>query len=199
MATRRPKDAEASAPDNVIRVNFGSAPTTAGSFEKRGEVVSFPGAPAEAKPKRKRSKTKENAEDPVVAVEAEIARREARRDPRKLAAFTELIEQGLVTITFDPRAEGVAVPEQFATRPTLSLNFSHRFNIADFDYDEVGVRATLSFDTGDFRCELPWNAIYLLSSKAASKTFVAVGSFPPEAQRVLPSILRQLTPYERMD
>lgn len=200
MATRRPKTAAADTADNVIRIDFRGAgdekprSSRTRSSGSTGEVVAFPGAEAEPKPTRKRSRAKAANDDTAAADAAKPT-----ADPRKLAAFTELIEQGLVTVTFDPRARGVAVPPQFSERPTLSLNFSHRFNIADFDYDEFGVRATLSFDTGDFRCELPWTSTYLLSSKAASKTYVAINSFPPEAQRMIPQILRQLAPYERMD
>lgn len=78
----------------------------------------------------------------------------------KLEAFKKGLEQDIVMITLDSRREGVSVPSQFAGTPNLSLNFSHRYNLPDFAFDEQGVSAMLSFDEGYFFCLIPWGAVY---------------------------------------
>ncbi|MFT4705197.1 MAG: hypothetical protein ACI81R_002905 [Bradymonadia bacterium] len=113
-------------------------------------------------------------------------------DEPKHVTFARLVEAGLVMVKLDARARDVSVPDQFEGVPQLHLNFSHRFNIDDFTWDEDSVRASLSFDTGDFYCVVPWSAIYVMECEAVDAIHIFPDSFPEELQAVLPKILEGL-------
>lgn len=83
---------------------------------------------------------------------------------KKYDIFSKYIDNGMVSITLDPRTDGVVVPEHFARRPELVLNFSHRFYIEDFTYDQRAVCASLSFSGRPFYCVVPWGAVKMLLS-----------------------------------
>ncbi len=113
-------------------------------------------------------------------------------DPRsraKLAAFSEMIEDGLVMVTLDSRRAGVSVPAEFRGVPALNLNFSHRFYIDDFAWDIDGVRATLAFESGEYLCVIPWHAVYVMSCLNSEKVFVAPDDMPEERRARLPALL----------
>jgi len=109
-------------------------------------------------------------------------------DESKLACFSRLVDEGLVLVTLDARVPGVQVPKRFAGALQFHLNFSHRFRVPDFAYDDLGVRATLGFDTGDFKCVVPWNAVYAMSSQVLNERRVFPESFPQELLAVLPAL-----------
>lgn len=113
-------------------------------------------------------------------------------DEPKHETFAKLIEEGKVMVTLDTRIEGVEVPAQFANAPQLHLNFSHRFRIPDFAYDDASVRATLSFDTGDALCVVPWQAVYVMVCESADACHIYPTDFPPELQSVVPKLIAQL-------
>lgn len=83
---------------------------------------------------------------------------------KKLEIFEKFIDLGMVSVTLDPGGPGVSVPDQFVGRPQLVLNFSHRFYIDDFTYDEHAVCASLSFSGQPFYCVVPWIAVQVLLS-----------------------------------
>ena len=151
--------------DNVIRVDFRQ-----GVVLGEGEEVEAPEAVEE---------------EPGELVEAE------ETEPKHVT-FGGLIEIGKVMVTLDTRAEGVIVPSQFANAPQLHLNFSHRFRIDDFEFDEDSVRATLSFDSGDAHCVVPWKAIYVMVCESADACHIYPTDFPPELQSVVPKLIAQL-------
>lgn len=90
---------------------------------------------------------------------------------RKLEAFKKGLERNVVMVTLDARREGVSVPSQFAKEVALSLNFSHRYNLPDFAFDEQGVSATLSFNEGYFFCLIPWEAVYRIGDEVWLEDF----------------------------
>ncbi len=106
----------------------------------------------------------------------------------KLERFSGMLEHGMVQVTFDTRVKGVSVPEQFRGTPQLHLNFSLRFRVEDFDYDEAGIRGSLSFDSGEYFCVIPWPAVYGLWSKSLTERVTYRESFPPELLAVLPAL-----------
>lgn len=106
----------------------------------------------------------------------------------KFERFCGMVEHGLVQVTFDTRVPGVEVPESFRGTPQLHLNFSHRFRVDDFEYDERSVRATLSFDAEDFHCVVPWDAVYGLTSQSLDERVVFPESFPAELLALLPTL-----------
>lgn len=98
----------------------------------------------------------------------------------KLEHFTRLIDAGMVLVSLDTRKPGVSIPEGFRGDPQLGLNFSHRFGISDFDYDEQGVRATLSFQGNGHYCDIPWGAVFMLRSYVTDEVALFPDTVPPE-------------------
>ena len=105
---------------------------------------------------------------------------DAGEGPPQLAVFERWIDEGIVTVTLDSRHPDVQVPDEFRNRLQLNLNFSHRFMIDDFEYDEVGVRASLSFNQVPTYCDVPWTAVYAISSTPLEETCLFATSAPPE-------------------
>ncbi|HEY1101443.1 MAG TPA: ClpXP protease specificity-enhancing factor SspB [Myxococcota bacterium] len=110
--------------------------------------------------------------------------------PEKLRMFARLIEKGMVMVTVDTRAADVRVPPRFGGELQLNLNFSHRFGLDDFDYDDVGVRASLSFGGTPHFCELPWTAVYGMTSHVDGERLLWPDSFPKELVSLLPAQAR---------
>jgi hypothetical protein len=114
--------------------------------------------------------TDDNGEDNnVVRVDFKRAQRTSPSDPtapQKYAVFGRFIDRGKVMVTLDARRPGVTVPTQYAEESQLNLDFSERFGLADFVYDERGVRASLSFNRQPFFCDVPWSSVYSLFSHA---------------------------------
>lgn len=106
----------------------------------------------------------------------------------KLERFSQMLEHGVVRVTFDTRVHGVQVPESFQGTPQLHLNFSVRFNLDDFEYDARGVRGTLSFNSGEQLCVVPWPSVYVLHSPALDETYPYPESFPAELLAMLPAL-----------
>jgi hypothetical protein len=132
------------APDNVIKVNF-------------GQPRPKPGTPA--KPTKQVITPKYNIDD-------------FEEDPlahQKLEIFTRFIEEGKVAVTLDSYWPGVSVPPQFMKRHELVLNFSHRFMIEDFTYDEHAICATLSFSGEPFYCIVPWASVRMMFCHATNE------------------------------
>ncbi len=110
--------------------------------------------------------------------------------PEKLRMFARLIERGMVMITLDPRVGNTRVPPQFANEIQLNLNFSHRFGHEDFDYDDDGVRASLRFGGQAFFCDVPWDALYGMTSQVDGERLMWPDSFPEELAALLPAQAR---------
>lgn len=111
----------------------------------------------------------------------------------KLEIFTRLIEAGMVLVNLDTRAPGARVPPQHVGEPQLGLNFSHRFGLDDFSYDERGVRASLSFQGRPFFCDVPWGAVFMLRSYVTGEVVLFPASLPPEIAPLLEGIEPHLT------
>ena len=82
--------------------------------------------------------------------------------PELFEIFEELIKQGAVTLTLDSRCESTVVPPQYLGDLCINLKFCHEFEIADFEYDEYGVRASLRFGQQDHFCDVPWASVYVM-------------------------------------
>lgn len=125
----------------------------------------------------------------VVRVDFKRAQRTAPADPtapQKHAVFSRFIQKGKVMVTLDARRIGVTVPRQFAEEPQLNLDFSERFGIADFVYDERGVRASLSFNRQALFCDVPWGAVYALYSHVDNERLTWARSLPADILEQLP-------------
>ena len=102
------------------------------------------------------------------------------RQTEKMQITSELLQAGMVTLIIDARREGVKVPPRFADDPQLRLNFSFRFFIEDFEVDEKGVRASLSFNQVPFFCQIPWDAIYAVQSAVMEQGVLWPDEVPEE-------------------
>jgi len=149
--------------DNVVRVDFGAARRPKATTTKApAQVKAQPPAATELSPER----------------------------PEKLRMFARLIEKGMVMVTVDTRVVEARVPPRFGGELQLNLNFSHRFGLEDFDYDDVGVRASLSFGGSPFFCDLPWTAVYGMTSHVDGERLLWPDSFPKELVSLLPAQAR---------
>ena len=98
----------------------------------------------------------------------------------KRAVLEKLLEQGMVLVTLDTRADTVQVPDHLGGDPQLRLNLSYRFGLP-MDCDDTGVTATLTFQGVPFECYLPWKAIYMLVSHATGQPFLFPADIPDDA------------------
>jgi hypothetical protein len=110
--------------------------------------------------------------------------------PEKLRMFARLIERGMVMVTLDARTGLARVPAKLAGELQLNLNFSHRFGLDDFDYDDDGVRASLSFGGQPFFCDIPWTTVYGMTSHVDGERLLWPDSFPAELVSLLPAQAR---------
>ncbi len=110
----------------------------------------------------------------------------------KCRLFDELLEDGTVMITLDSRRSGVVVPPQFMGQVQLNLNFDHLFGIADFAYDDEGVRASLSFGGVDQWCDVPWSAVFMMRSLESEEVMLFPSELPPEMMALIPEIERAI-------
>jgi len=78
---------------------------------------------------------------------------------KKRRIFEDWLKKGIVAVVLDARSRGVKVPPAYVDQPELILNFSYDFHVPDFNFNEVGVWATLSFDEGEFFCMVPWESV----------------------------------------
>lgn len=152
--------------DNVIHVNFGAETE---------------GAPAATNSDRPGPNDDQDA---------------LRVGQEKLRIFSDLLEEGTVMVTLDSRRAGVVVPTQFLGQPQLNLNFDHLFRIPDFEYDEQGVRASLSFGGVDQWCDVPWSAVYMMRSVESQDVMLFPGQLPAEMAALIPEIERAIRAHE---
>jgi stringent starvation protein B len=108
-------------------------------------------------------------------------------DPEKLAAFTELIARGKTMVTLDARREGARIPAKLKEEMQLNLDFSHRFaGVYDFEYDERGVRSTLTFGGQPFFCDIPWGAVWAMRSRVDNQMLFWPEDLPEEMLAMFP-------------
>lgn len=80
----------------------------------------------------------------------------------KLTYFSELIKRGRTTLTIDSRKSGVVLPSNLLNNKSVCIDWSTKFGILDFAYDEGGVRGTLTFAGQPFFTLLPWKSIWII-------------------------------------
>ncbi len=117
------------------------------------------------------------------------------RHAKKRRLFEQLLEQGIATLHLDPRKPGVQVPAKFASQEMLLLNFSYRYNLADFRFDDREVVGTLTFQGVPFRCVLPWQAVFAITNPAR-EGLVWEEDLPAEVRAAAPLAIEK-TPRPR--
>lgn len=81
----------------------------------------------------------------------------------KLQYFSQLINDGMTLVEFNTKHAGIQIPTYLTNAPIASLNWSYRFKVPDFAFDEDGVKGTLSFNGQLCFTYLPWASVLKIS------------------------------------
>jgi len=100
----------------------------------------------------------------------------------KWELFGELLQNGITTLHIDARRPEVRVPPHLKNEPWLALNYSYRYGIADFDFDDQIVAASLSFGGRPFPCRVPWSAVFAITNEARTTGLIWQEDLPPESR-----------------
>jgi stringent starvation protein B len=107
------------------------------------------------------------------------------RVPTKKQTLAAYLERGVAMVHLDARRPGVSVPPQFAQEAHLRLNLSYRYHIPDLVVGEERVEATLSFGGVPFRCLMPWEAIFGITSHSSGDGQVWPEDLPVEVVQTM--------------
>jgi stringent starvation protein B len=99
--------------------------------------------------------------------------------------FAKALQGGIASLYLDPRVVGVIVPEQFRGSSALVLNYSYRYHIADFDFNDERVIASLSFGGFPFQCVVPWDAVTGIGNHTEN-AFYSFTDSPPQVDDKAP-------------
>lgn len=108
----------------------------------------------------------------------EFASRQRAVQKRKL--FEQLLGEGIAALHLDPRVAGVYLPSYLTDQPVLVLNYSYRYGVGDFRFDDKVVEATLSFSRQPYFCIVPWSAVFAVTTDARTEGSVWQEDLPPE-------------------
>lgn len=86
-------------------------------------------------------------------------KKDLEKNLSKRVFFEKSLENGIAVLYLDPRISGVIVPEKFSGQSLLVLNYSYKYGVNDFMFDDNLVVASLSFGGFPFRCVVPWEAV----------------------------------------
>jgi hypothetical protein len=103
---------------------------------------------------------------------------------KKREIFAHWLGSGIVSVLFDARVLGVSVPMEFSGQGDLRLDFCYQFYVPDFNFNEEAVWGTLSFDSGEFFCQVPWISVYSLQSAKLSQGAVWFEYFPKDYDQI---------------
>lgn len=92
----------------------------------------------------------------------------------------ELLDRGMVMLHVDSRQPEVDVPEHLRGDPHLKLNLSYRFRPCDLEMDDQSLRVTLSFGGQPWSVQVPFSAIFSLTSHATGESLVWLEDVPAE-------------------
>jgi stringent starvation protein B len=107
------------------------------------------------------------------------------RVPSKKQTFLAYLARGVTMVHLDARRPGVVVPPQYAGEAHLRLNLSYRYAIPDLEISAAGVQASLSFGGQHFQCQMPWEAIFGITSHSSGDGQVWPEDLPVEVMRTL--------------
>lgn len=109
----------------------------------------------------------------------------ADKPPSKKQTLLSFLGRGVAMVHLDARRPGVVVPRQFEGEAHLRLNLSYRYSIPDLIIDEKHVQATLSFGGRPFQCQMPWSAVFGITSSASGDGQVWPEDLPTEVMQTL--------------
>ena len=106
---------------------------------------------------------------------------------KKKEIFEKCLELGVTSVQLDATLASVVVPDRFKGARDLVLNYSYRYGVHDFSFDEKFIVASLTFSGVPFRCIVSWDAVLGIGSQVSKEFY----SFHPEAS---PQEAAQLIP-----
>lgn len=98
----------------------------------------------------------------------------------KREIFGEWIQKGMVSVLLDARKLEAQVPPDFKAAGDLRLNFCYDFHVPDFNFNEEGLWATLSYPQGDFFTKLAWSCIFGMQSQELGQAAAWFDDFPSD-------------------
>ncbi|MFT5430514.1 MAG: stringent starvation protein B [Myxococcota bacterium] len=104
----------------------------------------------------------------------------AIRGGDKKTVFSDMLEAGMVMLHLDARRIGVEVPPALSVDHHLRLNFSYRFHLEHFEVTKNGIEASLSFSGVPHACEVPWSAVFAMTSHASGEWRIWAEDLPDE-------------------
>lgn len=107
------------------------------------------------------------------------------REKKKL--FATLLDMGITALHLDPRRQGVIVPGRFRQQNWLVLNYSYRYGIADFRFDDQVVEASLSFGGQPFYCRVPWAAVFAITDNSRQRGRIFHDEVPQDVDALVRS------------
>lgn len=90
---------------------------------------------------------------------------------KKREIFSLCLESGVTSVVLDATVSGVVVPDRFKGARDLVLNYSYRYDLPDFSFDEKLIVGSLSFSGAPFKCIVPWNAVLGIGSQTEGKFY----------------------------
>lgn len=101
---------------------------------------------------------------------------ESRRTKRDF--FSKALQGGIASVYLDPRLVDVKVPENFKGQDVLILNYSYRYHVADFDFDDEKIVASLSFNGVPRQTTVPWDAVIGIGNQSEGVFYSFVTDLP---------------------
>ncbi|MBI5607508.1 MAG: hypothetical protein HY902_01355 [Deltaproteobacteria bacterium] len=104
----------------------------------------------------------------------------ALRNLQKRKVFDELLQQGITALHLDARRPDVMVPPHLADQAWLVLNYSWRYGVHDFRFDDEAVEASLSFGGRPYFCRVPWSAVFAVTDTSRNQGYIWNDEVPGE-------------------
>ncbi len=118
----------------------------------------------------------------------------ALRNLQKRKVFDELLQQGIAALHLDARRAEVMVPPHLAGQAWLVLNYSWRYGVSDFRFDDEMVEASLSFSGQPYFCRVPWSAVFAVTDPSRTQGYIWQDEVPGE---VVPAAAAPKAPKPR--
>lgn len=108
-------------------------------------------------------------------------------DALKLETLATMLNLGVVVVWVDGRACS-GLPAHVRANPTVGLRIGYGLSpeIPDLQLGALGWSATLSFQGTDYKVDVPWSAVYVLSGEGAPEMSVSWPGSAPRAEYKVP-------------